>query len=164
MQLTKTERWRKEFHIFAKAQASSFIGGMSDYGMMVLLTELASVFYPVSIVISGLIGAVVNFSLNKYWTYSAAIQPKWRPGNSSETSFWKSNISGDQALQIRRFAVVVTGSIALKSSGTYLFTEMGHVDYKLVRLAVDAVVAVGFNFVLMKYWVFRAPPVADQKH
>ncbi|MFN8277276.1 MAG: GtrA family protein [Chitinophagales bacterium] len=162
--MTKTERWRKEFHIFAKAQASSFIGGMSDYGVMVLLTELGSVFYPVSIVISGLIGAVVNFSLNKYWTYNAAIQSQWKQSNTAASSSWKSVISGDQALQIRRFAVVVAGSIALKSSGTYLFTEMGHIDYKLVRLAVDAVVAVGFNFVLMKYWVFRAPARDDQKH
>lgn len=135
----KIARWRREFHVFMKAQASSFIGGLSDYAVMVGLTEWLHVFYPVSIVISGLFGAVINFSINRYWAFNQR--------------------SEDKTVQLKRFVFVVAGSIALKSSGTYLFTELLHFDYKLVRLGVDAVVSLGFNFMLMKYWVFRA--VAD---
>lgn len=131
----KIARWRNEFHVFMKAQLSSFIGGITDYGIMIALTELFHLFYPVSIVLSGMLGAVINFSINRYWAFNQRNE--------------------DKSVQLKRFVFVVAGSIALKSSGTYFFTELLHFDYKLVRLGVDALVSIGFNFTLMKYWVFR---------
>ena len=51
--------------VFAKAQVSAFIGGITDYAIMVFVTEVFHVHYTISIVIGGIIGAVVNFSLNR---------------------------------------------------------------------------------------------------
>lgn len=126
--------------IFLKAQASAFIGGISDYAIMIFLTEYVGIFYTISICISGTLGAVINYSLNRYWTFK------------------RTDVSKKEQLQ--KFVVVVVGSITLKSSGTYLLTEWLHIDYKVSRLMVDAVVSLGFNFMLQKYWVFRKPAVA----
>lgn len=123
--------WRS----FVKAQASAFLGGVFDYLLMVLLTEWGNIYYTYSILISGTAGAVVNFLLNRYWTFNATSEKK--------------------RAQLKRFVVVVTGSVLLKSSGTYLLTETAGFDYKISRLFVDAFVSLGFNFTLQKYWVFK---------
>ena len=127
--------FRHHAYIFGKAQASAFVGGMFDYAIMIVLTEYGHIFYTKSIIISGLFGAVINFSLTRYWTFKNRDESKRR--------------------QLRKFIFVVMGSIALKSSGTYLLTELIGLDYKISRLCVDAIVSLGFNFTLQKYWVFK---------
>ena len=127
--------FRHHVYTFGKAQASAFVGGMFDYAIMIALTELGHLHYTRSIIISGMFGAVINFSLNRYWTFNKRDESKRR--------------------QLRRFVFVVLGSIALKSSGTYLLTELLGLDYKISRLCIDAVVSLGFNFTLQKYWVFK---------
>lgn len=139
-QNTKVSRFRLLVNwvtVFIKAQFSAFVGGISDYIIMIFLTEVAGLFYVVSIGISGSLGAVINYSLNRYWTFKRTDIP--------------------MQTQLKKFVVVVIGSITLKSSGTYLLTEWVHIDYKISRLMVDAVVSLGFNFMLQKYWVFRKP-------
>jgi putative flippase GtrA len=123
-----------QFRIFLKSQVSAFIGGLFDYLMMILLTEWGHVYFAISIVLSGLWGAVVNFSINRYWTFKQRDVAK--------------------RTQLKKFVVVVAGSVLLKSSGTYLLTELLKLDYKICRLLVDIVVALGFNYTLQKYWVF----------
>lgn len=123
--------------IFLKAQLSAFLGGISDYSIMISLTQFAGLFYVYSIFISGSIGAVVNYSFNRYWTFKRTDVRKRK--------------------QLAKFVVVVVGSISLKSGGTYLLTEFLHLDYRISRLMVDAVVSLGFNFTLQKYWVFKKP-------
>ena len=130
----RTER----FFVFAKAQVSAFTGGVCDYSLMILLTELAHVHYPFSIVVAGLSGALVNFYINRKWTFK-----------SSQS--YHSTLSA-QAL---KFMFVVAGSVFLKASGTYLLTSNLKIDYKISRLITDSGVSYGFNYVLIKYWVFR---------
>ncbi len=126
---------KKHLTTAAKAQLSAFIGGMVDYGVMILLTELGLFHYSFSIVVSGFIGAIVNFTINRHWTFKASAESKSK--------------------QIPRFAVMVLGSVLLKSIGTTVVTEFYGMDYKISRLLVDAVVSVGFNFMLQRFWVFR---------
>ena len=56
---------------FTKAQLSASVGGIIDYLIMIFLTEFFHVYYMISIVISGIIGAGINFSLNKIWTFNS---------------------------------------------------------------------------------------------
>lgn len=130
---------------FAKAQLSAFIGGCVDYLIMILCTELIHVHYTISIAIGGLIGAAVNFSLNRHWTFTI-------DGNS------KAPIH----LQLLKFIPVVLGSIVLKSSGTYLLTSVTKLDYKITRLIVELFVSLGFNYLLQKYWVFSYKTSEDK--
>lgn len=128
-------RLKNLFKTFGKAQVSSFVGGMTDYAVMLLLTEVFGVYYVLSIVAGGVIGAVVNFSINRYWTFNATGERKRE--------------------QLPRFVLVVAGSIALKSGGTWLMTEFLHLDYRISRIIVDGIVAIGWNFTMQKLWVFK---------
>ena len=127
--------YKKPVYIFAKAQASAFFGGIIDYLTMIALSELLHIHYTISIVFGGIIGAIVNFSINKYWTYQSH--------------------QATVGVQLTRFILVVAGSICLKSSGTYLLTTWLELDYKFSRILTDIFVSLGFNFLLQKYWVFR---------
>lgn len=120
--------------VFLKAQMSAFIGGITDYGIMIICTELFGIHYTVSIVISGVLGAVVNFSINKYWTFEA---------------------KAPVGKQISKFIIVVFGSVFFKSGGTYLVTEFGAIDYRVSRLLIELFVSLGFNYPMQKYWVFK---------
>lgn len=105
---------------------------------MIAFTELLHIHYTISIVLGGTIGAVINFSLNRYWTYG-----------STNSCIRK---------QLVKFTLVVAGSILLKSTGTFLFTSLLSIDYKISRIITDIIVSIGYNFMLQKYWVFREKP------
>lgn len=135
---------KKAVFVFAKAQVSAFTGGMIDYAIMILCTELLHIHYTISIVIGGIIGAVWNFSLNRYWTFKA---------NQADNA--------PVGVQLVKFSCVVAGGIALKSSGTYLFTNWLHIDYKVSRIMTDIIVSLGYNYVLQTYWVFKKRPVKE---
>jgi putative flippase GtrA len=128
-------KYKNPLYIFAKAQASAFTGGIIDYLVMIGCTEFLHIHYTISIAIGGIVGAIVNFSINRYWTYQA-----------------RQSSVGNQAL---KFIFVLAGSITLKSSGTFLLTTFLNLDYKISRIITDIFVSFGFNFLLQKYWVFK---------
>jgi putative flippase GtrA len=97
------------------------------------------VHYTVSIVIGGIIGAVVNFSINKKWAF-----------NSKNDHYQHS-----MRKQLLKFLLVVVNSIFLKSIGTFAITTMLSLDYKISRLVTDLFVSIGFNYTLQRYWVFK---------
>jgi len=125
--------------VFVKAQVSAFIGGMTDYAIMIFFTEVFHLHYTISIVIGGIIGAVVNFILNKTWTFY------------SNDKHYKNSMRK----QLLKFIFVVLNSILLKSSGTYAITTFLSIDYKISRLITDLFVSLGFNYILQRYWVFK---------
>jgi len=120
---------------FLKAQLSAFLGGIVDYGVMLLCKEIFGLSVSLSICISGIIGAVVNFTINRVWAFKkddAAV------GN-----------------QLWKFVLVVIGSILLKSQGTPFLSELTGIDYKITRLIVELIVSLGFNYPLQRFWVFK---------
>jgi putative flippase GtrA len=125
--------------VFGKAQVSAFIGGVTDYAIMVFFTEFFQLHYTISIAIGGVIGAVVNFSLNHKWTF--------RSGDAAYKNSMRK--------QLIRFVLVVINSIFLKSMGTYGITTFLGLDYKISRLITDLFVSIGFNYTLQRYWVFK---------
>jgi len=134
-----TNKLVNKIFVFAKAQVSAFIGGLTDYAIMVFITEVFHVHYTISIAIGGIIGAVVNFSLNRKWTFRSKDLP------------YKNSIN----LQLIKFILVVINSIVLKSSGTYFITTFLRIDYKISRIFVDLFVSIALNYTLQKNWVFK---------
>ncbi|MDR2802553.1 MAG: GtrA family protein [Prevotellaceae bacterium] len=130
----------KQLIIFFKAQLSAFIGGLCDYGIMIFLTELVGIHYTLSIAVACVLGAVVNFSLNKTWSFY------------SRNKSYK--FSSTQ--QLLRFAFVLVSSILLKISGTYLLTSFAGIDYKISRIITDIIVSLCYNYVLQRFWVFQS--------
>ena len=93
-----------ELKAFSKAQVSAFVGGIVDFGVMLICVEIFQWHYIIGIAIGGIIGAAVNFSINRYWSFSG--------------------LHDAMNHQIGKFILVVIGSILLKSGGTSLFTEV----------------------------------------
>ncbi|MDR3652466.1 MAG: GtrA family protein [Paludibacter sp.] len=136
---SKTGKILEKILIFTKAQISAFVGGSVDYLTMIFFTEVFHVHYTISIAIGGVIGAIVNFSLNKTWTFHSKNIP----------------YKNTMRKQLIKFILVVINSILLKSSGTYLITTFLQLDYKISRLITDLIVSIAFNYNLQKYWVFK---------
>lgn len=128
----------KPVFTFAKAQLSAFLGGVLDYIVMIACTELLGIYYAYSIIISGTVGAVLNFSLNRYWTFKD-----------------KESDKSPVKVQLVRFCMMVAGSVLLKAAGTYLLTSGMKIDYRISRLIIDIVVSLGFNYILQNFWVFN---------
>lgn len=129
---------KKSIYTFLQAQVAAFLGGITDYGLMILLTEVFKLHFTFSILISGTVGAVINFSINRFWVF------KNQSGYSSPINN-----------QLFKFALVVLGSISLKSAGTLIFKKIFQIDYRIGRLITDLFVSYGFNYPLIKNWVFR---------
>jgi len=124
---------------FSKAQVSAFVGGIIDYLIMIFCTEVFHIHYTISIVIGGIIGAIVNFSVNKFWTFHSKEIPY-------VNSKWE---------QLVKFILVAINSIFLKSSGTFIVTTFLRLDYKISRIFIDLVVSLCINYTLQRYWVFK---------
>jgi putative flippase GtrA len=122
---------------FIRAQFSAFIGGISDYLIMLACVELLGMHYIPGIVIGGLVGAVINYSISRTWAFSAKEE--------------------GIASQFGKYAIVSMGSIILKSSGTFVFTDIIGLDYRISKLIIDGIVAFGVNYTLQKFWVFKEP-------
>jgi len=135
----KTRKILNQLFVFAKAQFSAFVGGLTDYAIMVFFTEIFDVHYTLSIAFGGIIGAFINFTLNKLWTFRTDDIPY-------EDSFQK---------QLIKFSLVVLNSILLKSTGTYFITTFLGFDYKISRIFTDLFVSIVFNFTLQRFWVFK---------
>ncbi len=129
---------RKSILTFLQAQVAAFLGGLTDYGLMILFTEVFKLHFTFSILISGTVGAIINFSINRLWVF------KNQCGYSNPINN-----------QLFKFALVVLGSISLKSLGTLLMQKIFQLDYRIGRLVTDIFVSYGFNYPLIKYWVFR---------
>lgn len=132
----------KPIFTFAKAQVSAFLGGILDYIVMIACTELLHIHYTISIIISGIVGAVLNFSLNRYWSFRA---------NKADKS--------PASPQLFKFMLMVAGSVLLKAFGTFILTNRLKLDYRISRILIDIIVSLGFNFVLQNFWVFRKKAV-----
>jgi len=130
---------KKSISTFLKAQVAAFLGGVTDYVLMILLTEVFKMHFTFSILISGTVGAIINFSINRLWVF------KNQCGCSNQINS-----------QLFKFALVVLGSISLKSFGTLILQKTFQIDYRIGRLMTDSFVSYGFNYPLIKYWVFRA--------
>lgn len=130
---------KKSIFTFLQAQVAAFSGGITDYGLMILLTEVFKMYFTFSILISGTVGAIINFSINRFWVF------KNQSGCNSHIN-----------IQLFKFALVVLGSISLKSFGTLILQKVFQIDYRIGRLITDSFVSYGFNYPLIKYWVFRA--------
>ncbi|HIY76207.1 MAG TPA: GtrA family protein [Candidatus Sphingobacterium stercorigallinarum] len=120
---------------FIKAQLSAFLGGMTDLGIYTLCYTVLLYTAPVSNVISGSLGAVMNFVINRHWSFKVTER-------SVGSQLWK-------------FIIVVIGSITLKTFGIYILVDCWFWHFLASKLIVELVVSLGFNFTLQKFWVFK---------
>lgn len=133
------QRLRRLALNFTQAQISAGAGSVVDYGLMVFGVEVLGWTLFWALACGGVVGAVVNFSLNRYWTFRDK-------DVAYRSSLWS---------QVLKFAMTVVGSILLKYLGTYVLEHYVGIDYKIGKLISDLFVSVLFNYTLQRFWVFR---------
>ena len=122
-------------HSFSLSQIAAITATVVDFALLFALTELLHVWYVVATALGAVAGAVVNFWINRQWSF-AATHAGWH----------------GQAL---RYSLVSAASALLNAGGTWLVTEQGHIHYAVSVVAVSLFVGVVFNFPLHRYYVFR---------
>jgi putative flippase GtrA len=106
-----------------------------DYLTMVACVELGGIRPVPATAIAALVGAVTNFTLNRTFTYHATRTPV--------------------GAQVWRFALVSGISLGLNTGGEGLFHHVLGVQYLLARVIVSTIVSNGWNYPMLKYFVFR---------
>ena len=122
---------------FLKSQIAAFIGTVMDYLAMLYSVKLLGIHYTFAICIGGFVGAIINYTIGRYWAF-----------NATEEKI---------KTQLIKYVLVSLGSITLKSGGTFFLTELSNLDYRITRLIIDIIVAICFNYTLQKLWVYKSP-------
>ena len=120
---------------FSRAQLASGLATGADFGLLFLLTEFFHVWYVPATAAGAASGAIVNFMVNRHWSFSAT------------HDIWHS--------QAIRYAIVSAGSLLLNTGGTYFVTEFAHVHYSVSVISVSIIIGFLFNYPLQRGWVFK---------
>jgi putative flippase GtrA len=120
---------------FSRNTLVSLLTTALDFGVLVALVELAGVHYVLATWIGTLVGALSNFTLNRYWSFRATEA-------AAET-------------QLARFIPVQAGASALQTGGVWLLTRFAGVTYVGSKLAAAILVYLLWNYPLNRLFVFR---------
>jgi len=120
---------------FSRSQVSSCAATLIDYGVLLLLKEGLQFWYVTATACGALVGALVNFILNRHWSFQAT-HSKIR----------------HQAL---RYALVSVGSLILNTIGVYFFTEYIHIHYAISVVLISIMIGFLFNYPLHRHYVYR---------
>jgi putative flippase GtrA len=120
---------------FLRAQVSSLLSTIVDFGITILLKELFGVNYLVSSSTGSILGGVTNFVLGRRWVFKAAELP---PG-----------------AQVIRYCLVWGGSILLNIGGVWLLTGIGNINYLYSKILTTVLVGIFFNYLLQNKYVFK---------
>ena len=117
-----------------RSQVSAFIASVVDLLVMIFLVEGAS-FAPRFANIGGNVtGGVVNFLLNRQWTFLAT--------------------DGRITRQAVRYVLVWIGYIALSYAAIVIGTRWLGFHYLLVKVVSAVALGLGYNYVLHKHFVY----------
>ena len=129
--------------VFARSIATSLFTTAVDFGVLIGLTELAHVNYVLATWIGTIVGSLSNFTINKKWAFSADHVPMGR-------AFW-------------RFLVVQAGSSGWHTLGVWLMTRFGRLPYPASKGIIAALVYLGWNYPLNRWFVFPASATAQRE-
>lgn len=127
---------------FLKFQAAAIIATGFDFSVYYTLEHgfnLEQIFdkpYVFAAIVSAISGAIVNFIILKYW----AAKPSQKK----------------LIHQAGKYILVSAGSLLLNVSLIYLITEFFHISSDISKVIAAIIVAVSYNFILQKYFVFKA--------
>lgn len=126
-----------------KFGAVGFLCFFIDYGIMLLLTELAGVNYLISCSISFSVSVIVNYLLSMHFVFAAKANMKKRT-------------------QFVIFVILSVIGLGLNQLFMWLFVDLVHIPYQIAKLAVTAIVML-FNFVTRKVFLEEKEQDANAK-
>ncbi|MEM1032239.1 MAG: GtrA family protein [Myxococcota bacterium] len=130
----KTRREQKQWSRVVPAVISAFVATAADFGLMSLLVANDLATTTQATALGCLLGGVINFSLNRVWTFAATDQVP--------------------ALQAIRYTIVSVISALLNSGGVALALMLPLADYRIGWVLVRAAVFLCWNFPLQRDYVY----------
>jgi putative flippase GtrA len=124
------------FWQWMRHNSASLIAAAVDYLVMILCVELGGIGPVAATPIGAFSGAVVNFTMGRWFTYKTTEVPAPR--------------------QAWRYMLVSAGSLGLNTAGEYLFHRVLGLEYVLARVISSVIVSNAWNFPLQRYFVFSA--------
>lgn len=118
--------------------ATSILSTAVDYLSMILLVSLAGMRPVPATAIAAGAGAVTSFTASRHFTYRATEVGAGR--------------------QLWRFALVSGSSLGLNTLGEYLLHDRVGLQYILARVITSIAVSGGWNYPMLKYFVFSGRP------
>lgn len=120
---------------FLKSQLSSIASTFVDFSMLAFCTEILGVFYVHSKIIGACCGAIVGFILGRNWAFKGGQKSTRNQG-------------------VKYFlTAIISGYLNVK--GIYILTEHYNIQYFISNVIVAVTVAIFFNFVMYRYFVFK---------
>ena len=117
-------------------QIAGFLATLVDFGVTIFLTETLLVLYVYSNATGALLGAIANFFISSYWAFAGS-------KNKLINQLWK-------------YVIVSFGSLILNTLSVYLLTDwLYEFDYRISKVIVAITIAWSYNFLLMRYYVFK---------
>jgi len=106
---------------------------MVDFGALFILTDWFGVYYLVSATISFILSAIVNYTLNRNWTFRS---------------------NGQHRKQVPIFLMIAVLGILLNNNIMYISVEHWHLHYLWAKVIAAAIVTI-WNFFGNKYLTFK---------
>ena len=119
---------------FPRSILTSLFTTALDFGALTASVELLHINYVLATWLGTVVGSLSNFSINKHWAFHGS----------------------PLALrhQLLRFVLVQAGASALHTLGVWVLTRFGGLPYLGSKTVIAALVAVGWNYPLNRYFVF----------
>lgn len=132
-----------------KAQVSASLATLSDFLTTAVVFQLSRHVMG-STAAGAILGGIINCCINYRWTFQGT-------GRTKKSIFW-------------RYLLVWIGSILLNTFGTDYavrlcegFTDSNTLIVIICKAIVAIIVALGWNFVMQKYYVFKKPHPSSPK-
>ena len=127
-------------HEFAKYTFVGCSGFVLDIGLLILFKEVFLLTATLAVILEQIVVLIYNFTLNKYWSFRNRAMPH---------------------KQLVRYLILAGWNYVFGVIMMYIFSDGMGYDYRFVRI-VSVVIAVMWNFILYKHWVYADhPPSVD---
>jgi len=133
---------RTQLWMFCKAQMSSQVASLVDFGVSVVLERLG-LWYLHAAFLGAFSGGVVNCCVNYRWVFHSQGQKK-------------------KYVALKYFLVWGI-SIMLNTGGTYVLTEVSGTYFLFSKVAVAVLVAIAWNYQMQRLFVFRNLHPSDKE-
>lgn len=120
-----------------RSQAASLIATGCDFLVLIYLVESLGVWYVAATAMGAFVGAVINFSINRYWSFKAT--------------------GGRIHIQAFRYSLVSGLSLLFNSLGVYWMTDDLGLPYVASKALTSLLVGLFFNFPMHRFYVFSLP-------
>lgn len=119
---------------FFRFQITALFATAVDFFMTILLKEKFQWYYTLAVCGGASAGAMTAFMLNRFWVFQAYQSRAIHQGI--------------------RYIFVAIGSIALNTSGTYIFTEWFNCPYLISKAVVAVIIGFTYSYYFSRRFVF----------